>query len=252
MNPRSRKLVVGNWKMNDSRAVAEQLLPEIVANTRSAHAEVAVCVLFPLLETAGRVLNGTNTLLGAQDVSDRDKGAFTGQVSGSMLKDFGCRYVIVGHSERRSLLQEADDLVARKAQAALQHGLTPICCVGETLQEYEAGRTRDVVLRQLEAILGLMGIERLSQCVMAYEPVWAIGTGLSATPEQAQGVHAAIRERVSRESPDVGADLRIVYGGSVGPANARGLFAMSDVDGALVGGASLIAKNFAAITSAAG
>lgn len=250
MSARSRKLVVGNWKMNGVRASAETLLPEIVTATREAPSDLAICVPFQLLETASRLLLNTQISLGAQDVSDQERGAYTGQVSATMLHDFGCRFVIVGHSERRTLLEESDRLVARKARAALSHGLIPILCVGETLGERESGETEDVIRRQLDALLDLIGPEDIRRCVVAYEPVWAIGTGRTATPDQAQSIHAAIRERIALVSASAASEMRILYGGSVGPATAKALFGQSDIDGALVGGASLVAQDLAAIARA--
>jgi len=189
--------------------------------------------------------------LGAQSLCAEAQGAFTGEVSGTMLRDVGCRYVLVGHSERRQLFGEHDALVARKFMAAQAHGLTPVLCVGETLEEREAGRTGDVVSRQLEAVLAVSGIAAFDRAVVAYEPVWAIGTGRNATPEQAQDVHASIRGQLSALDAIIGGSVRILYGGSVKASNARELFAMADIDGGLVGGASLKAEEFAQICAAA-
>ncbi len=197
-------------------------------------------------------ISGTPIGLGAQDVSDEDSGAYTGEVAGAMLQDVGCRYVIVGHSERRSIYGESDEFTARKHAAALRHGLTPILCVGELLEEREQGATEQVVERQLDAVIDLVGIEGLNGAVIAYEPVWAIGTGKTATPEQAQEVHAFIRGRLGSESTAIAESTRILYGGSVKAANAPELFSMPDIDGGLIGGASLSADEFLAICRAAG
>ncbi len=205
---------------------------------------------FPYLAQVQQSLSGSAVTWGAQNLSEFTKGAYTGEVSGAMLRDFGCRYVIVGHSERRTLYGEDSDLVARKARAALDAGLVPIVCVGETLAEREGGVTERVVGEQLDAATGVLGADGLSRCVIAYEPVWAIGTGLTATPEQAQAVHAFIRERVAKLDAKVASNLLILYGGSVKANNAATLFAMSDIDGGLIGGASLVAADFLAIWAA--
>jgi triosephosphate isomerase len=247
-----RRLSVGNWKMNGSRAANAQLLralkPLVQANDAS---ECVVCVPFPYLAQAGEELHGSAIAWGAQDLSEHDSGAFTGEVSGAMLADLGCRYVIVGHSERRTLHAEADAQVAAKMRAAIRHGLTPIVCVGETLAERERSETAAVVSRQLNAVISAQGIAALAGCVLAYEPVWAIGTGRTASPEQAQEVHALLRQRVAAADKTVAQALPILYGGSVKGNNAMELFAMPDVDGGLVGGASLQASDFAAICEAA-
>lgn len=249
MSARQRKLVVGNWKMNGARASTREMLPQLAAATAQATTDLAVCVSFPLLETASRLLDGTRILLGAQDVSDHERGAYTGQVSASMLRDFDCRYVIVGHSERRVHQQESDDLVARKARAALGRGLIPIFCIGESAAERDNDQTENVVLRQLEPLLEVLHGDSTSRCVIAYEPVWAIGTGRSATAEQAQAVHALIRKRLAAASPQTADATFILYGGSVTPTTARALFAQDDIDGALVGGASLVVADFATIAA---
>jgi triosephosphate isomerase len=239
---RKSRLVAGNWKMNGSRASNAALLGALVETLgRETGVEVAVFPPFPYLAQAAERLAGTPLAWGAQNLSEHSSGAHTGEVSAAMVKDLGCRYVIVGHSERRSLYGESDDRVAAKFAAAQAAGLTPILCVGETLEEREAGRTEAVVARQLDAILKRYPFEN---AVLAYEPVWAIGTGRNATPEQAQAVHAFLRERVSGQT-------RILYGGSVKAQNARATFAMPDVDGGLVGGASLVADEFIEIARAA-
>jgi triosephosphate isomerase len=244
----SRKLVVGNWKMHGSRAQVGELLEALKAGTPAVQGvAVAVCPPFPYLAQAAALLAGSDIGLGAQNLAVETAGAYTGEVSGTMLADVGCRYVIVGHSERRSLFGEDSGLVARKYKAAAEQGLVPILCVGEQLAEREAGTTEQVVAAQPDAVLGLCGEAALATALIAYEPVWAIGTGKVATPEQAQAVHAFIRRRVAR-----GADApTLLYGGSVKPDNAAGLFAQPDVDGGLIGGASLVAEQFLAICKAA-
>ena len=229
------RLVAGNWKMHGSRAANRALLDGIAAGVKGV--ECAVCVPFPYLAQGQERLRGTQVALAAQNLSEHASGAYTGEVSGAMLAEFGCRYVLVGHSERRQLYGEPDAQVAAKFAAARAAGITPILCVGETLAEREAGRTEEVVARQLETVLAKGG---MADAVVAYEPVWAIGTGRTATPEQAQAVHGLLRQRV-------GAATRILYGGSVKPENAAAIFAMPDVDGGLIGGASLVAQDFNAI-----
>jgi len=246
------KLVAGNWKMNGSRASSLALLKAILpALDGLARAQYAVCAPYPYLTAVGQALGGTRVALGAQDLCQFDDGAYTGGVSGAMLVDCGCRYVLVGHSERRSVFGEADDVVAAKYERALQHGLSPILCIGETLAEREAGVTDTVVARQLDAVTQRCGLESLARGVVAYEPVWAIGTGRTASPEQAQAVHAAIRGRIAASDGRLAADLTILYGGSVKGGNAAQLFAMPDIDGGLIGGASLVADEFVAICRAA-
>ncbi len=245
-----RKLVAGNWKMHGNLAANLSLLEAVKAGTGTAGSLVAVCVPFPYLAQARSVLGGSAVAWGAQDVSAHAQGAFTGEVSAAMLTDFGCRYVIVGHSERRTLHAESDQLVADKFAGALAAGLTPILCVGETLAEREGGITDAVVTRQLEAVLAKSGVAALAKAVVAYEPVWAIGTGRTASPQQAQDVHAMIRARVAREDAGVAAGLQILYGGSVKAGNAKELFAMADIDGGLIGGASLVAADFLGICAA--
>jgi len=233
------RLVAGNWKMHGSRASIRALLDSLLqGNPVSAGTECAVCVPFPYLQQVAERLKGTAVAWGAQNVSEHAQGAYTGEVSAAMLAELGCRYVIVGHSERRQLYGESDAQAAAKFTAVRAAGLTPILCVGETLEEREAGRTEAVVARQLDAV-------DFNDGVLAYEPVWAIGTGRTATPEQAQSVHAFLRRKVMKET-------RILYGGSVKPQNAAAIFAMPDVDGGLIGGASLVAADFLAILRAAG
>ncbi|MCM5678358.1 triose-phosphate isomerase [Schlegelella sp. S2-27] len=243
-----RKLVVGNWKMHGSLASNGELL----AGVRAAEpfvCEAAVCVPFPYLSTCVLVLQGSHIALGAQDCSAHEQGAFTGEVSAAMLADVGCRYVIVGHSERRAYHAESDQLVADKAKLVVGKGLVPIVCVGETLAEREAGQTEAVVKRQLSAVIHTLG-HCVPQAVIAYEPVWAIGTGRTATPEQAQEVHAVLRAQLHAATEHAGA-MKILYGGSVKADNAATLFAQPDIDGGLIGGASLKAADFVAICRAA-
>ena len=247
-----KPLVAGNWKMHGSRAENTQLVRSLLDLLRpDARAEVLVCPPFVYLWETERMLKDTDVSLGAQSLCAEALGAFTGEVSGAMLRDVGCRYVLVGHSERRQLFGEHDALVARKFVAAQAHGLTPVLCVGETLEEREAGRTGEVVSRQLEAVLAVSGIAAFARAVVAYEPVWAIGTGRNATPGQAQDVHASIRAKLAALDAIIAGSVRILYGGSVKASNARELFAMADIDGGLVGGASLKAEEFAQICAAA-
>lgn len=246
-----RKFVAGNWKMHGSLKNNADLLRDVRAGVATLDIDIAVCVPYPYLAQAMELLTGSNVAWGAQDVSEHAQGAYTGEVSAAMLIDFGCKYVIVGHSERRSYYGESDAIVAAKAEAALKAGLIPIVCVGETLDERERNITAEVVMRQMDAVLGRCGVAALASMVVAYEPVWAIGTGRTATPEQAQEVHALIRQRVAREDAAVASDLRILYGGSMKPANARELMLQPDIDGGLIGGASLVAADFVAICAAA-
>jgi triosephosphate isomerase len=232
------RLVAGNWKMHGSRASIAALLDELVESNPS---HCAVCAPFPYLGQVAEKLRGSRIAWGAQNVSEHAQGAYTGEVSAAMLAEFGCRYVIVGHSERRQLYRESDAQAAAKFAAVTAAGMTPILCVGETLQEREAGRTEETVARQLGEVLARCDF---GDAVLAYEPVWAIGTGRTATPQQAQEVHAFLRKRVSNAT-------RILYGGSVKAQNAAALFAMPDVDGGLIGGASLVARDFIDIVKAA-
>jgi len=246
------KLVAGNWKMNgnlaSSQALLKAILPPLAALSRARY---AVCAPYPYLAAVGQALRGLSVALGAQDVCQFDDGAYTGGVSGAMLADCGCRYVLVGHSERRGVFGETDEVVALKYGQALKHGLAPILCVGETLAEREAGVTEAVVSRQLDAVINRCGLQSLAQGVVAYEPVWAIGTGKTATPQQAQDVHGFIRGRVAAADRRIAENLTVLYGGSVKAGNAAQLFAMPDVDGGLIGGASLVADEFVAICRAA-
>jgi len=253
-----RPLVAGNWKMHGSRAENSALLEALLhGQTGGSEADVLVCPPFVHLWECGRQLKASNIALGGQSLCAEPIGAFTGEVSAAMLKDVGCTYVIVGHSERRAIYKEDDALVARKFVAAQGQGLTPILCVGETLDERERGQTFAVVARQLRAVLDVTGIGAFKNAVIAYEPVWAIGTGKNATSEQAQEVHAFIRGELQRAEDGragdatIAAGVRILYGGSVKASNAREIFSMADVDGGLVGGASLKADEFLKICAAA-
>lgn len=246
-----RTLVVGNWKMHGSFADNAALLSAIKSQaTRFPDVESAVCAPFPYLEQVRQLLAGTPVKWGAQNSSEHIAGAHTGEVSPAMLREFDCHYVIVGHSERRTLYHETDALVGAKAVAVLANGMTPIVCVGETLDEREAGHTAQVVTRQLDAIIAALGADALARVVIAYEPIWAIGTGRSASPEQAQVVHALIRQRLAGVGAGLADGIRILYGGSLKPGNAETLFAQPDIDGGLVGGASLVAADFVAIIMA--
>ena len=254
-----KMLVAGNWKMHGSRTVAKALVGEIARSVRErtdagtlACEEVVLCPPFThLAELAGEFAK-SGLAFGAQDVSEHvGSGAYTGEISGAMLGDVGARWVIVGHSERRQYHHESDELVARKFAAAVQAGLTPIVCVGETQEEHEAGRAEDVIGRQLGAVIEHNGIEAFRTAVVAYEPVWAIGTGLTATPEKAQKIHAFIRSQLGKKDANISLLTRVLYGGSVKPANAAELFAQPDVDGGLIGGAALLATDFLDICAAA-
>ncbi len=245
-----RKLVAGNWKMHGSRAMAASLVAE-VAKHANGKAEVVVMPPFPYLGELIEKYESSGLAFGAQDVSERTRGAYTGEVSADMLKDIGCRYVLVGHSERRQYHEESNELVAAKFDVAREAGLTPILCVGETLEQRDSGTTESVIGLQIDAVLSRCGIEAFSTAVIAYEPVWAIGTGRVATPDQAQAVHAHIRGKLARDNATIAGSLRILYGGSVKPDSAAGLFAQPDIDGGLIGGASLVATDFLAICAAA-
>ena len=244
------KLIAGNWKMHGSLAENDSLLTGVLAGMGDVKARVAVCVPFPYLAQAQAKLSGSAIAWGAQNMSQQAKGAFTGEVSAAMLNDFGCAYVIVGHSERRALYGESDTLVADKFAAAQAAGLTPILCVGETLEERESGVTEQVVGRQLDAVIAKSGVAALAKAVVAYEPVWAIGTGKTATPDQAQAVHAFIRAKVRTLDAAVADGLIIQYGGSMKAANAAELLSQPDIDGGLIGGAALVAEEFLAICRA--
>ena len=245
-------LAVGNWKMHGSLPANQALLDKVAAVAgRLSRAQAAVCVPFPYLAQAQSALAGSKAAWGGQNVSQHPNGAFTGEVSAAMLREFGCRYVVVGHSERRQLFGEDDTTVALKAKAVLAAGMVPIVCVGETLAERERGVTEEVVGRQLGVVADRLGAEGMKASVLAYEPVWAIGTGKTATPDQAQAVHAYLRGVLATRDKSIAALMPILYGGSVKAANAAQLFGMRDVDGGLIGGAALVAEEFLAICQAA-
>lgn len=245
-------LIAGNWKMHGSMSQAN-ILVEGIKQGASAYAGIDILVLpvFVHLAHVHQLIARSSLLLGAQNLYLGTQGAFTGEVSGTMLADVGCQYVLVGHSERRSIFNEDLTVVAQKFKSALEAKLTPILCVGETQAQRERGETEQVVSEQMDSVMSLMGVDAFRHAVIAYEPVWAIGTGLTATPEQAQEVHAFIRRIISKNNVDIGSAIRILYGGSMKPENAASLLAMPDIDGGLIGGASLEAKSFLAICAAA-
>lgn len=247
-----RKLVVGNWKMYGNLVWNKTLLETVVNGLRDyRNADYAVCVPTPYLFQAQAILQGSNIAWGGQNMHQFEGGAFTGSVAPHMLVDFGCRYVIIGHSERRELCHESDPVVAAKFEVAVKVGIKPIFCLGETREEHEAGVVEEVIARQLDAVLNRVGPEGLAKGVLAYEPVWAIGTGRGASPDKAQAMHAFIRNRIGSLDSGVAAGMRILHGGSVRVANAAQLMSMPDIDGALVGNASLVADQFIAICRAA-
>ncbi|HWN39951.1 MAG TPA: triose-phosphate isomerase [Gammaproteobacteria bacterium] len=248
-----KPLIAGNWKMHGALAESRQLVEALRAGvSANARATMLLCPPYVYLPALQGWLQGSPILFGAQDLADKPgTGAFTGEVSGQMLRDVGCSHVIVGHSERRALYGETDVVVATKFKAAQTAGLTPIVCVGETLEQREAGQTRGVISAQVAAVVDSAGVQAFAKAVIAYEPVWAIGTGRTASPEQAQEVHAFIRGMIAARDATIAAGLSILYGGSVKGANARSLFAMADIDGGLVGGASLVAAEFLEIFRAA-
>ena len=245
-------LVAGNWKMNGSGANSSELVAGILAGAPDkSNVHLLVCPPYPYLASVAAQIEGSRVSVGAQNVAEHESGAFTGEVAPAMLRDVGCRYAIVGHSERRSLYGETSAQVAAKFQAALAAGLTPILCVGETLEERESGSTESVINEQLGAVLDSNGIAAFGAAVIAYEPVWAIGTGMTATPEQAQDVHRHIRDLLAAHDAAVAEKVQILYGGSMKGDNAAGLLSMPDIDGGLIGGASLKAADFLAIAAAA-
>ncbi|MBB3258722.1 triosephosphate isomerase [Paraburkholderia bannensis] len=252
MTKQRSKLVVGNWKMHGRLAANAALLESVAQGVQALPADVrvGVCVPFPYLAQAQALLGGSRVVWGAQDVSAHEQGAYTGEVAAGMIADFEAGFVIVGHSERRAYHGESSELVAVKTQRALAAGVTPIVCVGETLEQRESGATGQVVGAQLDAVLAVLSAEEAAQIVVAYEPVWAIGTGKSATAEQAQQVHAFLRARLLAKGAEV-AHVPLLYGGSVKPENAAELFRQADIDGGLIGGAALKAQDFLAICAAA-
>jgi triosephosphate isomerase len=247
-----RTLIAGNWKMNGSMDSIHDLINGIKAGLgKVSNADLAVCPPAIYLMKVQGLIDGAAIALGSQNVCDQASGAYTGEIAPSMLKEAGCKYAIIGHSERRTLYGESDELVAKRFAMAVESGITPILCIGETLEERESGVTEDVVSRQLDAVIDSQGIEALGKCVIAYEPVWAIGTGKTASPEQAQEVHAAIRGKLSALNADVASKVQILYGGSMNAGNAKELLAQPDIDGGLIGGASLKAEDFLAIATSA-
>ncbi|PID33632.1 MAG: triose-phosphate isomerase [Thiotrichales bacterium] len=245
-----KTLVAGNWKLNGSKESIKELLKGILAGMPEAKSDVAVCVPYIYIPLVQELLSGTDVAYGSESISEYDSGAYTGEISGPMLNDFDCDYAIVGHSERRTLFSEKDADTANKFAAARKHGLKPILCIGELLEEREQGITEKVVSRQLDAVIEREGVEALADAVIAYEPVWAIGTGMTASPQQAQDVHAFIRKKIAALNTEVADKVQILYGGSVNGGNAKELFSMADIDGGLIGGASLKAEDFLAICKA--
>jgi triosephosphate isomerase (TIM) len=245
-------MVAGNWKMNGSSDSVKELIAGIKEGMGSvAKAEVVVCPPAVYIPRVVGAAADSGIKVGSQNICDEDKGAFTGEISGDMLKDIGCEYAIIGHSERRALYGESDELVAKRFASARRNGVKPIFCIGETLEERESGITNDVCSRQIDAVIALEGVESLADGVIAYEPVWAIGTGKTASPEQAQEVHAFIRGKIAALNAEVAEGLRILYGGSMNPGNAKELIGQADIDGGLIGGASLKPADFLAICTAA-
>lgn len=242
-----RPLVVGNWKMNGNLASSSELIGSIKAGMKAIDADIAVCVPFVYLDNISKQLAGSAIALGSQNVADQASGAYTGEVSAAMLKEFNCGYAIVGHSERRSYYGDSNESVAARFCQAIEQRILPILCVGETLQQREQGDTFKVIDQQLDVVIEKAGIDSFANAIIAYEPVWAIGTGKTATDEQAQEVHHYIRQRMRGNNAAIADNLRILYGGSVKPDNANGLFSMPDIDGGLIGGASLDATSFLAI-----
>lgn len=243
-------LVAANWKMNGNLASIRPLVDNVKAGVASLDAEVAICAPYIYLPEVSQRLAGSGIASGAQNVSEKESGAFTGEISTGMLSDYDCHYVVVGHSERRSIYGESSELVAEKFTQVQSAAMVPILCLGEQLEQREAGETESVVAEQLDAVINKAGIDAFSQAVIAYEPVWAIGTGKTATKEQAQEVHAFIRARLAGQNSTIAESIRILYGGSVKANNAKELFSMTDVDGGLIGGASLIAEDFISICQA--
>lgn len=245
-------LVAGNWKLNGSKETVRNLVEGILGGIDTVKsAEVTLCPPYIFIQQVVEMLNGSAVSCGAQNCAEPDSGAYTGEISAPMIKEFGCKYVIIGHSERRALYGETDQLVAEKFKAVQKSGLIPILCVGELLEERESGDTEQVVGRQLDAVLDAAGIEAFSKAAIAYEPVWAIGTGKTATPDQAQAVHATIRNSLSAHDAEIAQGIQILYGGSVKADNAAELFSMQDIDGGLIGGAALDAEGFLTICRAA-
>ncbi len=242
-----QSLIMGNWKMNGSRESAKSLAIGIMAGLKEGDAGIAVCAPYVYLSDLQILTVNSPLAVGAQNVADQESGAYTGEISSTMLKELGCEYALVGHSERRSYYGDTNESVAIRFCEAQKNGVIPVLCIGETLEERESGETFNVVNTQLDAVIEKAGIEALKNAVIAYEPVWAIGTGVTASDEQAQEVHKAIRERIATKDQAIADNMQILYGGSMKPANAKGLLAMPDIDGGLIGGASLDAESFLAI-----
>lgn len=245
-----KTIIAGNWKMNASKASVKSLIDGILSGMEGVNSEVLVCVPFPYMSQVESLIEGSNLKLGAQNININSSGAFTGEVSADMIKDFGAKHVIVGHSERRSLYGETSSVVAEKTKAALGAGLSPLLCVGESLEQREAGKTETVVAEQINAVIELVGIESFDSIIIAYEPVWAIGTGMTATPEQAQAVHFFIRNLLGESSENIAQKTPILYGGSMNAGNAVELISCPDIDGGLIGGAALKAEDFLQICKA--
>jgi triosephosphate isomerase len=245
-----KTIVAGNWKMNASKDSVESLVTDILSGASDVSAEVIVCAPFPYLSQVEALIGGSNLMLGAQNLNVNASGAFTGEVSAEMIKDFGANHVIVGHSERRSLYGETSEIVAEKTKAAIDSGLTPILCLGESLDQRESGKTESVVSEQLNKVIKVVGIEAFNNIIIAYEPVWAIGTGVTASPEQAQAVHKFIRDLLASSNQDIADKTAILYGGSMNAGNAVELISCSDIDGGLIGGAALKAEDFLQICKA--
>ena len=245
-----KTIVAGNWKMNASKETVNSLIEGVLSGMNEVSSEVIVCAPFPYLSQVESLINNSKLMLGAQNLNVNPAGAFTGEVSADMIKDFGAQHVIVGHSERRSLYGETNAIVAEKTKAAIGAGLTPLLCVGESLEDRESGNTEAVVEEQINAVIDLIGIESFDQVIIAYEPVWAIGTGLTATPEQAQAVHLFIRNLLADSSEKIAQRTPILYGGSMNAGNAADLISCSDIDGGLIGGAALKAEDFLQICKA--
>ena len=243
-------IVAGNWKMNASKEAVSTLVVGILSGMTDVESKVVVCAPYPYLSQVEALIAHSQLHLGAQDLNTNALGAFTGEVSADMIRDFGAEYVIVGHSERRSLYGETNEVVAEKVQAALDNGLTPIFCIGELLEERESGNTELVVSKQIQAVIDRVGIEAFRNIIVAYEPVWAIGTGVTATPQQAQDTHAFIRSMLAKNDADIAQSTPILYGGSMNPTNAKELIGCEDIDGGLIGGASLKAADFLQICKA--
>ena len=245
-----KTIVAGNWKMNASKDSVNSLVNDILSGVSGVNAEVIVCAPFPYLALVDSLIDGSSLMLGAQNLNVNPSGAFTGEVSAEMIKDFGANHVIVGHSERRSLYGETSEIVAEKTKAAIDSGLTPLLCLGESLDQRESGKTESVISEQLTKVIDLVGIEAFKNIIIAYEPVWAIGTGMTATPEQAQAVHMYIRALLATSNQDIAEKTPILYGGSMNAGNAAELISRPDIDGGLIGGAALKAEDFLQICKA--